>query len=132
MALQESPEAHGRNPEVDVLPGYDLQRPRKFNAAVGGRHNSPGGTTSHGPVPPQNTPAFDDRRREEQRGGGIDIHAREQRTGWQVTPTRVGGQRSQYLVRSKKDFVRGPAHEGMGEKQEKTQRRACLGEVCDN
>lgn len=29
MALQEGPEAYGRNPQVDVLSGFDLQRPGK-------------------------------------------------------------------------------------------------------
>ena len=69
MALQKRREAYGRNPQVDVLSGFDLQRPGKCNLdldrAFGVSDESSGATVAEVSIPPQDANALDDRRRDE-------------------------------------------------------------------
>ena len=119
MALQEGPEVYGRNPQVDILSGFDLQRQGKgdtdLDRSVGVSHQGSGVTVPEGPISPQDADALDDRRREEQAGGDVEIHTWKQRIGRQMTPDRIGGKHGQGLMRPKKDFVGRSAQEGMRE-----------------
>ena len=64
MTLQKGREAYGRNPQVDVLSGFDLQRPGKCNLnldrAFGVSDESSGTTVAEVPIPPQDANALDD------------------------------------------------------------------------
>ena len=55
MALQEGREAYGRNLQVDVLSGFDLQRSGKFNLnldrAFAVSDESSGATIAEVPIP---------------------------------------------------------------------------------
>lgn len=75
-------------------------------------------TVSKNPVPPNDAHTLDEQRRQEQRGGDVDIHAREQRVRWQMTPGRVSGKDGQRLVCSWEDFVGGSAKERVREQHE--------------
>lgn len=70
---------------------------------------SSGVTIAKVPIPSQNTNALNDRRKDEQLSGDVDIYMRKQRVRRQIAPNRVSGKHCQCLVRTKKDFVEGSA-----------------------
>jgi len=90
MALQEGPKANGRNPQIDILSSFDLQRPGKGDTDLDGvidvSHQGSGMTIPEGPVAPQDPDAFDHKRRKKQSCRYVDIHTGEERIRRQMTP----------------------------------------------
>ena len=103
--MQEEREAYERHSQVDVLSGFDLQRPGKFNLnldrAFGVSDESSSATMAEVPISPQDANALNDRRRDEQPSGDVAIHTGKRRVRRQMTPNRVGEEHGQCLMRTR-------------------------------
>ena len=111
VTLQEGREAdeHGRYPNVDRLPGFDVKWLLKpytdsdcaiFMGNMGSRTTVTEDTVSAGGhIPLSNA------HKQKQPGRDVEVHTGEGSFEGQVSPNRVGSERSQGLMGAEEDFV---------------------------
>lgn len=110
MTLQEGPEADRRNPEVDILPGFDLQSGRDhdgdFDAATHLGHPRSREASLKTYVAVQNAADLEERRQTEHSRRDIKTDPNNQGLRTEMPPESVRTSKSQDLVSPEKEFVR--------------------------
>ena len=116
VTLQERPEADGRNPEIDVLPSFDVNWLLKLYAepdrTIYVRDVGSCTAIPEEAILVDDDTALDDTHEQKQARRDVQVAARKGLVGWQVSPNGVGGERRQGMVGAEEEFVGGSAKDG--------------------
>jgi hypothetical protein len=126
MALQEGPEADGRHPKINGLPGFDCEFLLKlytdpdramFLGNIGSRT-----TVTEDTILVDNFVPLGNVHKQKQPCRNLQVHAREGFLRGQVSPNRIGSERGQGLMSAEEDFVGGSTEDRQREENNQPQR----------